>query len=187
MGSIGVGQGIVDSIVSRVEFIVGEIKIRVLMVLVLAKLFLRRQLIYPKVNFPLVAMCSLILGSVYSIGSSSYKVLNSNLGTIAFLYFLIYTPLVHRNVQSFQIPIQLQSLKICIIKFQKSSLQTSYSSLSLRLYALYSRVLNFINLLISFIVVLLDYRLMPLGYFFYSALTCALMSDILIVILLGSS
>jgi len=32
----------VDSIVSRVEFIVGEIKIRVLMVLVLAKLFLRR-------------------------------------------------------------------------------------------------------------------------------------------------
>ena len=152
------------------------------MVLVLAKLFLRRQLICPKVNFPLVAIYSLILSLVHFIGSSSYKVLNSNLGTIAFLYFLIYTPLVHRNVQSFQILIQLQSLKICIIKFWKSSLQTSHSSLSLRLYTLYSRILNFTNLLISFVVVSLDYKLIPLGHFSCPTLTCALMSNMLILV-----
>ena len=156
------------------------------MVLVLAKLFLRRQLICPKVNFLPVAICSLILGLVHFIGSSSYKVLNSNLGTIVFLYFFIYMLLVHRNVWSFQILIQLQSLKIYIVKFQKSSLQTSYSLSSLKLYALYSRILNFINLLISFMVVLLDYRLIPLGYFSYPALTCALISNILIIVLLGS-
>ena len=160
-----------------------EIKIGVLIVLVLAKLFLRRQSIRPKVNFPPVTICSLILGSVHSIGSSSYKVLNSNLGTIAFLYFLIHTPLVHRNVQSFQIPIWLQSLKIYIIKFQKSSLQTSYSSLSLRLYASYSRILNFTNLLISFVVVSSDYKLIPLGHFSCPASTCALISNISILIL----
>ena len=159
-----------------------EIKIRVLMVLVLAKLFLRRQLIRPKVNFPLVAIYSLILGLVYSIGSSSCKVLNSDLGTVVFLCFLIYTLLVCRNVRSFQIPIWLQSLKIYIMKFWKSSLQTSYSLLFLRLYASYSRILNFINLLISFIVVSLDCKLMPLGHFFYPALTCALISDMLILI-----
>ena len=153
------------------------------MVLVLVKLFLRRQLIYSKVNFPLVAIYSLISGLVYSIGSSSCKVLNSDLGTIAFLYFLTHTLLVCRNVQSFQILIQLQFLKIYIIKFQKSSLQTSHSLLSLRLYALYFRILNFTNLLISFVVVSLDYKLMPLGHFFYPALTYALISNILILIL----
>ena len=157
------------------------------MVLVLAKLFLRRQLICPKVNFPLVTIYFLILGLVYSIGSSSYKVLNSDLGTVAFLYFFIHMLLVCRNVQSFQILIWLQSLKIYIIKFWKSFLQTFYGLSSLRLYTLHFRILNFINLLISFIVVLLDYRLMPLGYFFYPILTCALMSDILIIVLLGSS
>jgi len=86
------------SIISRVEFIVNEVKIGVLMVLVLVKLFLRRYLIRPKLNSPLVAICSLILSLVYSIGSSSYKVLNSNLGTVAFLCFLTYTLLVYRNV-----------------------------------------------------------------------------------------
>jgi len=91
----------VGGIISRVGFVVSKIKIRVLMVLVLAKLFLRRQLIRPKVNFPLVTMYSLILGLVHPIGSSSYKVLNSDLGTVAFLYFFIYTLLVHRNVRSF--------------------------------------------------------------------------------------
>jgi len=85
-------------IISRVGFIVSEVKIRVLIVLVLVKLFLRRYLIYPKLNSPLVAIYSLILSLVYSIGSFSYKMLNSNLGTVAFLYFLTHTPLVRRNV-----------------------------------------------------------------------------------------
>ena len=153
------------------------------MVLVLAKLFLRRQLIYPKINFPLVTMCSLISGLVYSIGSSFYKVLNSDLGTIVFLCFLIHTLLVCRNVRSFQISIQLQSLKICIMKFWKFFLQTFYSSLSLRLYALYSRILNFTNLLIFFMVVSLDCKLIPLGHFSYPMLTCALISNMLILVL----
>jgi len=68
------------------------------MVLVLVKLFLRRHLIHPELNSPLVAIYSLIFSLVYSIGSSSCKVLNSDLGTVAFLYFLTYTPLVYRNV-----------------------------------------------------------------------------------------
>jgi len=83
---------------SRVGFVVGEVKIRVLMVLVLVKLFLRRYLICPKLNSPLVAIYSLILSLVYFIGSSFYKVLNSNLGTVVFLYFLTHMPLICRNV-----------------------------------------------------------------------------------------
>ena len=90
--------GFIGGIISRVKFMVSKIKIRVLIVLVLAKLFLRRYLIYLKLNSPLITIYSLILNSVYSIGSSSYKVLNSNLGTIVFLYFLTHTLLVCRNV-----------------------------------------------------------------------------------------
>jgi len=85
-------------IISRVGFMVGKVKIGVLIVVVLVKLFLRRYLIRPKLNSPPVAIYSLILSLVYSIGSSSCKVLNSNLGTMAFLYFLTYTPFVYRNV-----------------------------------------------------------------------------------------
>jgi len=84
--------------------VVSKVNIGVLIVLVLVKLFLRRYLIHPKLNSPLVAIYSLISSLVYSIGSSSYKVLNSNSGTIASLYFLTHTLLVRRNVQSFQIP-----------------------------------------------------------------------------------
>jgi len=91
-------MGFMGGIVSRVRFMVGKVKIGVLMVLVLIKLFLRRYLIRPKLNSPPVAICSLILSLVYSIGSSSYKVLNSDLGTVAFLCFLTYMPLVRRNV-----------------------------------------------------------------------------------------
>jgi hypothetical protein len=105
VGSIVGRTGFVGGIISRVGFVVGEVEIRVSIVdckvrflMVLVKLFLRRYLICPKLNSPLVAMYSLILSLVYSIGSSSYKVLNSNLGTMAFLYFLIYTLLVYRNV-----------------------------------------------------------------------------------------
>jgi len=91
----------VGGIISKVGFIVSKVKIRVLIVLVLVKLFLRRYLIHPKLNSPPVTIYSLILSLVHSIGSSSYKVLNSDLGTIAFLYFLTHTPLVCRNIQSF--------------------------------------------------------------------------------------
>jgi len=94
MGRIGFMGGII----SRVWFIVSKVKIRVLIVLVLVKLFLRRYLIRPKLNTPLVAIYSLILSLVYSIETPSYNVLNSDLGTMAFLYFLTYTLLVHRNV-----------------------------------------------------------------------------------------
>ena len=97
-------MGYIGSIISRVGFIVSKAKIRVSIVdrkvrflIVLVKLFLRRYLIHPKLNTPLVTIYSLILYLVHSIGSSSYKVLNSNLGTVAFLYFLTYTLLVHRN------------------------------------------------------------------------------------------
>ena len=79
-------------IISRVGFVVGKVKIRVLIVLVLVKLFLRRYLICSKLNSSLVAICSLILSLVHFVGSSSCKVLNSNLGTVAFLYFLTHTP-----------------------------------------------------------------------------------------------
>jgi len=85
-------------IVSRVGFVVGEVKIRVLIVLVLVKLFLRRYLICFKLNSPPVTICSLTLSLVHFIGSSFYKVLNSNLRTVAFLYFFTYTPLVYKNV-----------------------------------------------------------------------------------------
>jgi len=73
-----------------------DCKVRFLIILI--KLFLRRYLIYSKLNSLLVAIYSLTLSLVYSVGSFSYKVLNSDLGTVAFLYFLIYTLLVYRNV-----------------------------------------------------------------------------------------
>ena len=118
--------GCINGVVSRVGFVAGEIKIRVLVVLVLVlilvKLFLRRYLIHPELNSPLVTIYSLISSSVHSVRSSSYKVLNSDSGTVAFLCFLIYTPLVRRNVQSFRILCWLQSLKVCIVKLLKSSL-----------------------------------------------------------------
>ena len=87
---------------SRVGFVASEVKIRVLvvliLVLILVKLFLKRYLIHFKLNSPLVTIYSLILSLVYFIKSSSYKVLNSNLGTIAFLYFFTHILLVCRNV-----------------------------------------------------------------------------------------
>jgi len=98
IGSIIDRIGLIGGIISRVKFMVSEIKVRVLIVLVLVKLFLKGYLIYPKLNSPLVAICSLILSLIYFIGSSSYKVLNSDLGTMAFLYFLTYALLVYRNV-----------------------------------------------------------------------------------------
>ena len=95
-------MGCIGGVVSRVGFVAGEIEIGVLVVLVLVlilvKLFLRRYLIYPELNSPLVAIYSLILSSVYSVRSSFCKVLNSDSGTVAFLCFFTYTPLVCRNV-----------------------------------------------------------------------------------------
>jgi len=108
MGCIGsiIGKiGFMGGVISRVGFIVGKIKIGVLIVdhqvrflIVLVKLFLRRYLICLKLNSSPVAIYSLILSLVYSIRSSSYKLLNSDLGTVAFLCFLTYTLLVRRNV-----------------------------------------------------------------------------------------
>ena len=83
---------------SRVGFIVSKVKIRVLIMdckvrflIVLVKLFLKKYLIYPKLNSPLVAIYSLILNSVYSVESSSYSVLKSNYTAIIYLFFLTYT------------------------------------------------------------------------------------------------
>ncbi len=42
-------------------------------------------------NFPPIAICSLILNSVYSVGSSSYRVLKRDLGTVVCLCFFTYT------------------------------------------------------------------------------------------------
>jgi len=105
VGSIIGRVGFIGGIISRVGLVVSKVKIGVLIVdykvrflIVLVKLFLRRYLICPKLNSPLVAICSLILSLVYFIESFSYKVLNSNLGTIVFLCFLTYTLLVYRNV-----------------------------------------------------------------------------------------
>jgi len=85
-------MGYIGGIISRVGFMAGEVKIRVAIVLVLVKLFLRRWLIRLKLNSPLVAIYSLILSLVHSISSSSYSVLKSNCGTITRLSFLTYTP-----------------------------------------------------------------------------------------------
>jgi len=119
-------MGYVNNIMSRVRFIAGEIEIGVLVVLVLVlilvKLFLRRYLIRPELNSPLVIIYSLILSSVHFVKSSSCKVLNSDSRTVAFLCFLTHMPLVHKNIQSFQIPCWLQSLKVYIVKLLKSSL-----------------------------------------------------------------
>jgi len=84
-------MGFIGRIVSRVGFIIGKIKVRVLMVLVLVKLFLRRKLICSKLNFPLVAICSLILSLIHFIGSSFYRVLKSNYRTVIRLSFLTHT------------------------------------------------------------------------------------------------
>ena len=73
----------------RVEFIASKVKIGVAMVLV--KLFLKRYLICLELNSSLVAIYSLILSSVHSIGFSSCKVLNSDCAAVIHLSFLIYT------------------------------------------------------------------------------------------------
>ena len=51
--------GYTNSIISKAGFIGGEVKVGVLVVLILAKLFLKRQSIYLELNFPLVTICSL--------------------------------------------------------------------------------------------------------------------------------
>ena len=165
---------------------VSKVNIRVLIVLVLAKLVLRRQSIRPKLNFPPATIYSLILSLVHSIGSSSYRVLNSDLGTIAFLYFLTYTPLVYKSIWSFLIYIQLQFLKIYTIKFWKSSLQASYSLSSLKLQTLYSKVLNYTKLLISVILVLSESTSIPLPYFFCPSITYCLISIIVVLVIIGN-
>ena len=66
---------------------VGEVKIRVSVILILVKLFLKRQLIHPKLNFPLVAIYSLISSLVYSIGLSFYSVLKSDYRTVIYIFF----------------------------------------------------------------------------------------------------
>ena len=85
----------IGGIISRVEFIASKVKIGVaivlVLVLILVKLFLRRQAIRPKLNSPPVAIQSLISDSVYSVGLSSYKVLQRASGIIVFLYLLTYT------------------------------------------------------------------------------------------------
>jgi len=95
-------MGYINGVVSRVGFVAGEIEIRVsvilVLVLILVKLFLRKYLIYPELNSPLVAIYSLILSLVHSVKSSFYKVLNSDLGTIIFLCFFTYMPLVYKNI-----------------------------------------------------------------------------------------
>ena len=90
--------GYIGSIISRVKFTGSKAKIGVLVIdykveflIVLVKLFLRRYLIYPKLNSPLVAIYSLILYLIYFIGSSSYSILQSNCRTIIYLFFLTYT------------------------------------------------------------------------------------------------
>ena len=116
--------------INKTGYKINKIKVRVLiivykvgfsvilvLVLVLAKLFLKKQLIHSELNFFLAIIYFLILGSVHFINSSSYRVLNSDLGTIVFLYFFTYTLLVHRSIWSFLIYIQLQFLKIYSIKF----------------------------------------------------------------------
>jgi hypothetical protein len=76
-------MGCIGGVVNRVGFVAGEVKVGVsIVVLVLmlipAKLFLRRYLIRPKLNSPPVAIYSLTSYSVHSIRSSFCKVLNSN-------------------------------------------------------------------------------------------------------------
>ena len=83
---------------SRVGFIVSKVKIKVLIMnckvrflIILGKLFLRRYLIYFKLNSLLVTIYSLILNSVYSIDLSSYNILKSNYRTVTYLSFLTHT------------------------------------------------------------------------------------------------
>ena len=63
----------------------------VVLVLILAKLFLRRQAIRPNLNSLPAAIQSLTSDSVYSVGSSSCKVLNKDCRTITHLSFLTHT------------------------------------------------------------------------------------------------
>ena len=177
---IGCGVGEVEV---RVLVVVCKVRILVVLVLALAKLFLRRQLICPKLNFPLATIYSLVLSLVHSIGSFFCRVLNSNLGTMAFLCFLTYMLLVYRSIQSFLMYIWLQFLKIYTIKFWKSFLQASHSLLSLKLQTLYFKVLNYIKSLMSVILMLLESILISLPYFFYPSLTCTLISAMLILVL----
>ena len=69
-------MGYINSVINRVGFVAGKIEIGVLVVLVLVlilvKLFLKRYLICPELNSPLVAIYSLILSSVYFIRRKSH-------------------------------------------------------------------------------------------------------------------
>ena len=86
--------GCIGGIMNKVGFIANKVKIRVIivlvLVLVLAKLFLNRQAICPKLNSAFIIIQSLILDSVYFIDLSSCKVLRRAFSITVFLYFLIY-------------------------------------------------------------------------------------------------
>lgn len=71
----------------------------------LAVLFFKMYSIRFKLNFHPAAMCLLILDIVQSIGSSSWIVLKSDLGTVVFLFFYTHTLLVRRSSSGDRDPI----------------------------------------------------------------------------------
>ena len=80
---MGPGTGMGMGVVGVVAGVIGLVR--------LGKLLLSMYLIQPELNSPPVAMCSLILSSVHSVGSSSCKVLKRDSGTVVYLYFFTHT------------------------------------------------------------------------------------------------
>ena len=178
--------GYINSIVSKAGFIGSKVKVEVLVVLVLAKLFLKRQSIYFELNFPPVTIYSLILSLVHSIGLSSYNILKSDYRTVIYLSFF--------NLYSINLKKVLKVTDSYLVVILKNFYYKSAKVLAVKLlqvvvcYIIKSIFYNLVlykftnfSLLIS-----LDCILSPSLHLFHPFLTCALIFNILIIVLLGS-
>ena len=98
---------------------------------------------------------SRISSLVYSVQSSLYIILYKDRTTVTRLSLLTYIPQLYKRVRSLQIVIGLQALKIASVKSVKSSQYYSHRLLFISLKCLYLRILKLMQLLTSFIDIIL--------------------------------
>jgi hypothetical protein len=102
---------------------------------------LRRQLMTYKLKGPSVSINSLISTSDHSVRSSSWATSYSACG-IDLLLLKTHTPLRRSSCLSPLVLDLSASLNICTVKLLKSSWYNSHKLLSLKLYLVYSLILN---------------------------------------------
>jgi len=103
---------------------------------------LRRRLMTYKLKGPSVSINSLISASNHSVRSSSWATSYSACGINLLLLLKTHTPLRWSSCLSPLVLDLSASLNVCTVKLLKSSWYNSYKLLSLKLYLVYSLILN---------------------------------------------